>query len=186
MADQWMIRGVEYSNCNYGCPCQFAAPTTNGFCEAVASGHIEEGNFNDVRLDGLDWALLLQWPGEIAEGNGKQQAVIDERADSEQREALRKILHGESTTPGATHFFVFNSTMSEVLETLYAPIELEIDVEARKGPSECLAWWNQRGFLSSTPSWVKNTGRGSISRTDSSTRSPRWDPERQKPPALSS
>ena len=133
MADQWMIRGVEYSNCNYGCPCQFAAPTTNGFCEAVASGHIEEGNFNDVRLDGLDWALLLQWPGEIAEGNGKQQAVIDERADSEQREALRKILHGESTTPGATHFFVFNSTMSEVLETLYAPIELEIDVEARKG-----------------------------------------------------
>ena len=96
MADQWMIRGVEYSNCNcnYGCPCQFAAPTTNGFCEAVASGHIEEGNFNDVRLDGLDWALLLQWPGEIAEGNGKQQAVIDERADSEQREALRKILHG--------------------------------------------------------------------------------------------
>ncbi len=130
-----MIRGVEYSNCNcsYGCPCQFAAPTTNGFCEAVASGHIEEGNFNDVQLDGLDWALLLQWPGEIAAGNGKQQALIDERADSRQREALRKILHGESTAPGATHFFVFNSTMSEVLETLYSPIELEIDVEARKG-----------------------------------------------------
>ena len=130
-----MIRGIEYSNCNcsYGCPCQFAAPTTNGFCEAVASGHIEEGNFNDVRLDGLDWALLLQWPGEIAAGNGKQQAIIDERADSRQREALRKILHGESTAPGATHFFVFNSTMSEVLETLYSPIELEIDVEARKG-----------------------------------------------------
>ena len=130
-----MMRGVEYSNCNcsYGCPCQFAAPTTNGFCEAVASGHIEEGNFNDVRLDGLNWAMLLQWPGEIAAGNGKQQAIIDERADSRQREALRKILHGESTAPGATHFFVFNSTMSEVLETLYSPIELEIDVEARKG-----------------------------------------------------
>ena len=130
-----MIRGVEYANCNcsYGCPCQFAAPTTNGFCEAVVSGHIEEGNFNDVRLDGLDWALLLQWPGEIAEGNGKQQVIIDERADSRQREALRKILHGESTAPGATFFFVVNSTMSEVLETLYSPIELEIDVEARKG-----------------------------------------------------
>ena len=135
MTDQLMIRGVEYANCNcnYGCPCQFAAPTTNGFCEAVVSGHIEEGNFNDVRLDGLDWALLLQWPGEIAEGNGKQQVIIDERADSRQREALRKILHGESTAPGATFFFVVNSTMSEVLETLYSSIELEIDVEARKG-----------------------------------------------------
>lgn len=130
-----MIRGVEYGNCNcnHGCPCQFSSPTTYGFCEAVVGGHIEEGHFNDVRLDGLNWTMLLQWPGEIAEGNGKQQAIIDERADAKQREALRKILHGESTVPGATHFFVYNSTMSEVFETLYAPIELEIDVEARKG-----------------------------------------------------
>lgn len=134
MADQWTIRGVEYGNCNcdYGCPCQFSSPTTNGFCEAVVSGWIEEGHFNDISLSGLKWAMLLQWPGEIAAGNGKQQAVIDESADDQQREALRKILHGESTKPGATHFFVYNSTMSEVLETLYAPIELDIDVEARK------------------------------------------------------
>ena len=134
MADQWTLRDVEYGNCNcdYGCPCQFSAPTTNGFCEAVVAGLIEEGHFNDISLSGLKWAMILQWPGEIASGNGKQQAVIDESADDRQREALRKILHGESAAPGATHFFVCNSTMSEVLETLYAPIELDIDVEARK------------------------------------------------------
>ena len=34
--------------------------------------------------------MLLQWPGEIAEGNGKQQMIIDERADPAQREALRQ------------------------------------------------------------------------------------------------
>jgi hypothetical protein len=96
------------------------------------SGRIDEGYFNDIRLDGLTWVLLIQWPGEIAEGNGKQQAIIDERADASQREALRKILHGESTAPGATHFFVYNSTMSQVLDTLYKPIELAIDIEARK------------------------------------------------------
>jgi hypothetical protein len=94
-------------------------------------GHIEEGNFNDTNLDGLDWAVLMSWPGEVAEGNGTQQVIIDERADPTQREALRKILHGESTTPGATHFFVYNSTMSTVLDTLYAPIELSIDVDQR-------------------------------------------------------
>ncbi len=134
MTDQWTIRGVEYSNCNcnYGCPCQFNAPTTHGHCEAVGCGYIKEGHFNETRLDGLNWVLLLQWPGEVADGNGKQQVIIDEKADSHQREALRKILHGESTTAGATHFFVYNSTMSEVLETLYAPVELDIDVEARK------------------------------------------------------
>jgi len=135
MSDKWMIRGTEYTNCNcaYGCPCQFSSPTTNGTCEAVVSGIIEEGYFNDTKLDGLNWALFVKWPGEIAEGNGKQQAFIDERADADQREALRKILHGEATDPGATHFFVYNSTMSEVLETQYAPVELSIDVDARQG-----------------------------------------------------
>lgn len=133
MADRWMLRGVEYANCNcaWGCPCQFGAKTTYGHCEAVVTGHIEEGSFNETSLDGLDWALLLYWPGEIAEGNGKEQVIIDERADPAQREGLRKILHGESTAPGATHFFVYNSTMSTVLDTLYAPIDLSIDVEAR-------------------------------------------------------
>lgn len=135
MTDRWTIRGVEYGNCNctWGCPCQFNAPSTHGFCEAIVTGRIDEGHFNDVRLDGLGWILLLQWPGEIVEGNGRQQAIIDERADADQRAALRKILHGESTAPGATHFFVYNSTMSAVLDPIYAPIELEIDIEARRG-----------------------------------------------------
>jgi hypothetical protein len=133
MPDRWTIRGLEYTNCNcaLGCPCQFNAPTTYGHCEAVVAGVIDEGHFNDVPLDRLHWALLFQWPGEIAEGHGRWQAIIDERGSAEQREGLRKILHGESTKPGATHFYVFHSTMSEVLDPLYAPIELSIDVPGR-------------------------------------------------------
>lgn len=56
LADQWTIRGVEYDN-----------------CEAVAGGIVEEGHFNDTRLDGLRWIMLIWWPGEIADGNGRQQ-----------------------------------------------------------------------------------------------------------------
>jgi hypothetical protein len=132
--DKWMIRGKQYSNCNcaFGCPCQFGADSTHGSCEAITSGLIEEGYFNDTPLDGLKWILLLKWPGEVSDMNGKQQVIIDERADEAQREALRKILHGESTEPGATHFFIFNSTMSEVLEPIFSPIEMTIDVDARK------------------------------------------------------
>ncbi len=135
MNDQWMIHGSEFSNCNcaFGCPCQFNSPSTHGSCEAIGSALIEEGNFNDISLDGLSFVMLLKWPGEIVEGNGQQQLIIDERADPEQREALRKIAHGESTEPGATHYYVFNSTMSKVHDTLYAPIEMSIDVEARRG-----------------------------------------------------
>jgi hypothetical protein len=134
MNDKWMIRGTQFVNCNcaWGCPCQFSARSTNGFCEGLGVGHIEEGYFNDTKLDDLSWILIGKWPGEIAEGNGRMQAIIDESADGAQREALRKILHGESTKPGATHFYVFNSTTSEVLDTLYSPIEVKIDVDARQ------------------------------------------------------
>jgi hypothetical protein len=101
-----------------GCPCQFGSPTTHGHCEALVAGHVAERGFNDTSLDGLDWALLLHWPGEIAQGNGTEQAIIDERATPGQGEALCKILRGEATSPGATHFFVYNSTMSTVMQVI--------------------------------------------------------------------
>lgn len=133
MTDRWMLRGSNYANCNCdrGCPCQFGSPTTHGHCEAIGAMAIEEGYWNDVRLDGLSAVTLLRWPGEIAAGNGRQQFIIDERANKAQREALVKIMRGESTAPGATHFYVFTSTMSEELDPIYAPIECTIDVEKR-------------------------------------------------------
>ena len=62
MNDRWMVRGREFSNCNcdWGCPCQFNAPSTHGHCEAIGSGIVDEGYFNDTSLDGLHWVLLLQ------------------------------------------------------------------------------------------------------------------------------
>jgi hypothetical protein len=129
-----MIRGVEYTNCNCasGCPCQFNSPSTHGYCEALGAGQIDEGYFNETRLDGLRFVMLAHWPGEIAEGNGRQQVILDERGSSAQRESLRKILYGESTAPGSTHFYVFHSTMSQIFDPIYAPIELDVDLDARR------------------------------------------------------
>ena len=134
MDDKWMIRGVQFVNCNcaWGCPCQFGAKSTNGFCEGCGVGHIEEGYFNETKLNALSWILITKFPGEIAEGNGRLQSIIDERADKAQREAMGKILRGESTAPGATIFYILNSMASEVLDPLYAPIEVDIDVDARQ------------------------------------------------------
>ncbi len=134
MADEWMIRGPQFSNCNcsWACGCQFMAPTTHGHCEALVAGHIEEGHFNGTKLDGLEYVLLVHWPGEIAQGNGSEQVIIDERADEAQREAIRTIVYGGATEPLATHFFVYNSTCSEVLDPIYAPIDMSIDVDARR------------------------------------------------------
>lgn len=134
MDDKWMIKGLAFGNCNcaFGCPCQFNAPTTHGWCEGALSVKVDTGYFNDVSLDGTRFMLLVQWPGEVADGEGKQQVIIDESATPGQRVALEKIAMGESTEPGATHFYIYSSTMSEVLETLYLPIKMEIDVDARR------------------------------------------------------
>ena len=133
MADQWTFRSDTFGNCNCAanCGCQFNVPSTHGFCQFVEGGHVTDGQFNDVALSGLNWVFMMIWPGEIAEGNGKRQIIIDERADDAQREALESIVAGNAGTAGSNHFSVFGSTCSEFLPTLYLPIEFAIDIGAR-------------------------------------------------------
>ena len=133
MADQWQIKSNTFGNCNCAanCGCQFNLPSTHGFCQFVEGGHIEKGHFNDISLTGLNWVFMIIWPGEIAEGGGKRQIIIDERADEAQRSALATIVAGDACAPGSNHFFVFGSMCSEFLETLYLPITHEIDINNR-------------------------------------------------------
>ena len=133
MADQWKIKSNTFGNCNCAANrgCQFNLPSTHGFCQFVEGGHIEEGHFNDISLTGLNWVFMIIWPGEIAEGGGKRQIIIDERADEAQRGALATIVAGDACAPGSNHFFVFGSMCSEFLETLYLPITYEIDINNR-------------------------------------------------------
>ena len=60
------------------------------------------------------------------------QVIIDERADASQREALRKIIHGEDTKEMATMWWVFSAMSPNKLETLYKPIDFQVDVSKRK------------------------------------------------------
>lgn len=129
----WYVEGTEFSNCNcaYGCPCQFEALPTNGHCRGFEVLHIDKGHFGDVPLDGLKVAVLYAWPGPVFEGKGELQAIIDEQADQPQREALVKILHGEETEEGATHWWVFHAMSDTIHEPLYKLIEYEVDQEHR-------------------------------------------------------
>jgi len=135
MATDWVVQATELVNCNcsYGCPCQFNALPTYGDCRASIGYQIEQGHFGSVGLDGLRAVLLVSWPGPIHEGNGTMQVIIDERANPEQREALGKILTGQETDEMATVWWVFSAMCPTKLEPLFKPIDVEIDVEARRG-----------------------------------------------------
>jgi hypothetical protein len=130
----WYVEGIEFGNCNcdYGCPCQFEARPTHGNCRGFEVVRIDKGHFGDVSLNGLCAALLYAWPGPIFEGNGEMQAIIDERADAAQRQALGTILHGGETQDAATHWWVYHAMSSTVHEPIFRPIEFEVDVDRRR------------------------------------------------------
>ncbi len=131
----WSIKGREFVNCNcdYGCPCQFNALPTHGDCRAVLGFQIDEGHHGDTRLDGLQAAMVVSWPGAIHEGNGTMLVIIDEQANEEQRQALLRIMQGEDTAEMGTMWWVYSAMCPNKLEPLFKPIEFEVDVKERTG-----------------------------------------------------
>jgi hypothetical protein len=77
--------------------------------------------------------MMVHWPGAIHEGKGTMQLIIDESASPEQRDALQKIMTGEDTAEMATFWWVFSAMCPNKLETLYKPIDISVDTEARTG-----------------------------------------------------
>jgi hypothetical protein len=133
MAIDWYVEGVAFGNCNcdWCCPCQFESLPTHGHCRGFEVVHIDRGRFGDVDLAGLNAALIYAWPGPIFEGGGEMQAIVDERADERQRSALKTVLHGGETQEAKTHWWVFHAMSSTVHETLFKPIQFEVDIAAR-------------------------------------------------------
>lgn len=130
----WTIKGREFTNCNcaYGCPCQFNALPTHGHCQAVVGMQIDEGHHGNTKLDGLKFVGIFSWPGPIHEGQGQAAVIIGEEATAPQREALLRILSGQDTEPGATIFQVFSATFDKMHEPVFAPIDFDVDIDARK------------------------------------------------------
>lgn len=124
MATKWHIHGdyVLACNCDYGCPCNFNARPSMGFCQGAIGFQIADGAYGDVRLDGQKAFLAAKWPGAIHEGNGVGAFYIDEGASPAQREALAKILTGEAGAPWA----ILASTLSHVLGPHFLKITMKV------------------------------------------------------------
>jgi hypothetical protein len=132
---EWFVKGKEFANCNcsYGCPCQFNALPTHGFCAAIVGFQIDEGRFGDVKLDGVRAAGIYAWPGPVHEGNGRMQLIVDEKATAKQRDAMLKIMTGQETKDMATMWWVYSAMAPNKLPPLFKKIALAIDVDKRRG-----------------------------------------------------
>jgi hypothetical protein len=115
---------IQACSCDYGCPCEFSAPPTRGFCEGTGAWRITKGHFGDLALDGLTVGFAAHWPKAIHEGNGTLAVLIDERATPEQRNALLTICSGQV---GGLPFEILATTITKVLDPIFAPIEFNLN-----------------------------------------------------------
>jgi hypothetical protein len=129
----WRLSGDWIKNCNcaFGCPCDFNARPTHGNCRGLAGMRIERGHFGSTQLDGLSFFVVVDFPGPLHEGNGTLQAIIDERSTADQRSALFQILSGKQSAEG-TLFHIFSLIVSKMLDPIFAPIDVEFDMDGRK------------------------------------------------------
>ena len=86
-------------NCDWGCPCNFNARPSKGFCQGGWIWTIERGSADDVTVDGLGIAVFSKWPGAIHEGGGRATCYVDARATDAQRAALTRVVRGELGGP---------------------------------------------------------------------------------------
>lgn len=98
MATNWSLDGVyaEVCTCDAICPCITLSDPTLDTCTALIGWHVERGHHGDVALDGLNVAMGLHTPGNMAATDWSAVLYLDERADEPQREALTRIFSGQA------------------------------------------------------------------------------------------
>src|SRR4051794_2504568 len=97
----WHLKGqvLIACNCDFGCPCNFNALPTTGKCEGSWTWHVEDGEFDGTKLDGLTFSVFVNWPGAIHEGNGEAVIFVDERAGEAEQAAINELVGGDHGGP---------------------------------------------------------------------------------------
>jgi hypothetical protein len=136
----WSLKGqvVVACNCDYGCPCNFNARPTKGKCEGGWTWHVEQGHYDDVPLDSLNFSVYANWPGAIHEGGGEALILVDERADADQRGAISTLVGGDVGGPWG----VLAWTWPRIHGPLAVPYDVDLaglDTRVRAGDAVELA-----------------------------------------------
>ena len=111
-------------NCQWGCPCNFEAPPSEGECGGIYVWCVERGRLGGVAVDGLTWAHVAHSPGATHLGNLTALYLVDQRASSAQRIALEHFLAND---PSAAPFAIFQSLTSNFLGFRYVPFTIRLD-----------------------------------------------------------
>ncbi len=129
MDAKWKVAGTyfEACNCNAACPCVFTGPPTDGECNALLAWHVDQGNFDGTRLDGLNAALFAHAPGHMLQTKWKVALYVDQKANDKQRDAMTKIFSGQA----GGHLAALGPLIGEVLGVKSAAIDYRANGKQR-------------------------------------------------------
>ena len=124
-AVKWSIEAdyLQACNCDYGCPCEFEAPPTQGFCHGIGIWNINRGSYGSVSLDGLGLGFVLDSPAALHLGNITLALFVDEKASEEQRQSLVQIASGQA---GGMPFEIIASLVTNLSGPHFVPFEVDI------------------------------------------------------------
>jgi hypothetical protein len=130
MAEAWKVSGTyfEACNCETACPCVFLSPPTKGHCTVLVGWHIDEGHLGEGTLGGLNVALAVHSPGNMAHGKWKAVLYLDTRATEAQKGVLTQIFSGQV----GGHPAVLGSFVEEVLGVSSVVIDYQAEGKRRR------------------------------------------------------
>jgi len=126
----WKLEGdyFEGCNCDLTCPCTFTEDPDEGDCYVTTAWHIQKGNYGNTILDGLNIVGMFNAPGNMLKGpKWKAALYIDEKASSEQIDALTRIYSGQA----GGFFAALTNLMGEMLGIKSVSIEFNINGKRR-------------------------------------------------------
>ncbi len=89
-------RLLEVCTCNVLCPCWVGEDPDNKTCDTVIAWGIGKGTIDGVRVDGLTLAVSAHIPKNILiPKSWKAVVFVDDRASSEQQDALLRLFTGQ-------------------------------------------------------------------------------------------
>jgi len=166
----WTVKGQYYEtcSCDFVCPCvpgQMAVKPTKDSCTFAMAFQIERGTFGTVSLDGLGFIVLGLTPEAMGKGNWSVGLVTDERASTEQREAITAIASGAAGGPMAA----LSGLIGKFLGVESAPIIFErsgVKWSVKAAPLVDMAAQGAMGINpgATEPLYLENTGHPAADR----------------------
>src|SRR5215471_325485 len=127
----WQLTGTyaESCSCDAVCPCTwsaFTARATLDRCRALLAYHVAAGEIDGTDVSGLNFALFLDTPPVMAEGNWRVGVFLDAAASDEQADELGAVLAGQRGGPPA----MLGPLIGDLLGVERVPIEFSEDESA--------------------------------------------------------